>query len=187
MNMAKDKSAQEKLQEEMEQEEHEHHHNPTAAAMTNHIVANIATLHVKLHQYHWHVKGPHFFSLHEKFEELYNENEEWFDKIAERLVASGNKPFSTTEQFLKYTFLSEDAADKYLSAEEMVENLIEDYRSTRGVTMRSITMAQDEGDTVLEDILIGYKEHVDKTIWMLQAFLGKEALEDDDEMEDDDE
>ena len=63
--MSEDRTVQEKLQEETEQEEHEHHHNPTAAAMTNHIVANIATLHVKLHQYHWYVKGPHFFSLHE--------------------------------------------------------------------------------------------------------------------------
>ena len=53
--MSEDRTVQEKLQEETEQEEHEHHHNPTAAAMTNHIVANIATLHVKLNQYHWYV------------------------------------------------------------------------------------------------------------------------------------
>ena len=183
--MSEDKTVQEKLQEETEQEEHEHHHNPTAAAMTNHIVANIATLHVKLHQYHWYVKGPHFFSLHEKFEELYDENEEWFDQIAERLLASGNKPFSTTAQFQQYSFLKEDPADKYLSPETMVENLIDDYRTTRDVTMRAITMAQDEGDVVLEDTLISYKAYVDKILWMLQAFLGKEAYEGDDAMEED--
>ena len=67
----------------------------------------------------------------------------------------------------------------------MVENLIDEYRTTRDVTMRGITMAKDEGDVVLEDTLISYKAYVDKTLWMMQAFLGKEAYEDDDAMEED--
>ncbi|HVH95332.1 MAG TPA: ferritin-like domain-containing protein, partial [Bacillus sp. (in: firmicutes)] len=36
-------------------------------------VANWTVLYVKLHHYHWFVKGHHFFTLHEKFEELYDE------------------------------------------------------------------------------------------------------------------
>lgn len=36
-------------------------------------VANWNVLYVKLHNYHWYVTGPHFFTLHEKFEEFYNE------------------------------------------------------------------------------------------------------------------
>ncbi|MFZ1254120.1 MAG: DNA starvation/stationary phase protection protein, partial [Trichococcus flocculiformis] len=57
--------------------------------------------------------------------------------------------------------------------------------TTRDVTMRAITMAQDEGDVVLEDTLISYKAYVDKTLWMMQAFIGKEAYEYDDAMEED--
>lgn len=185
--MSQDKTPQEKWEEELKQEEHDHHHNPTAAAMTQHILASIHTLHVKLHQYHWYVKGPQFFVLHEKFEELYNDNEKWFDELAEKLLAAGAKPVSTTEQFLKYTFLTEDGADKYLTADKMVDNLVEDYRRVRDLTLRSITMSQEEDNFVLEDTLIAYKEFIDTTIWMLQAFLGKEALEDDDAFEDDDE
>lgn len=72
-----------------------------------------------------------YFSLHNKLEVLYNENEDWFDEIAERLLASGHKPASTTKEFEEYTMLSEDPADKYLKAEEMIERAVEDYRSTR--------------------------------------------------------
>lgn len=173
--MSTNKTPREKYEEELKQEADA----PTTATMTNHILANIHTLHVKLHQYHWYVKGPHFFALHEKFEELYDENEEWFDKLAEVLLANGYRPISTTEKFLEYSSLKEDGADKYLSAERMVENLVDDYRVTRDLTTRTIEMAGEAEAFVLEDTLIGYKEALDKNIWMLQAFLGKEPHEDD--------
>ncbi|HAR1752390.1 TPA: DNA starvation/stationary phase protection protein, partial [Enterococcus faecium] len=37
----------------------------------------------------------------------------------------------------------------------------------------------------LEDTLIAFKNDLDKNIWMLQAFIGKEALEDDDAFDED--
>ncbi|MGH2233068.1 Dps family protein, partial [Enterococcus faecalis] len=43
----------------------------------------------------------------------------------------------------------------------------------------------DEGDDALEDTLIAFKNDLDKNIWMLQAFIGKEALEDDDALDED--
>ena len=182
--MANEKTPQERLQEEQEHKEHVHHTKINAAAIADHILGNIHTLHVKLHQYHWYVKGPHFFSLHNKIEELYNENEDWFDEIAERLLASGHKPASTTAEFEEYSMLSEDPANKYLNADKMVENIVDDFRSTRGLAIRAIRLTQDEGDDAFEDTLITYKDHLDETIWMLQAFIGKEALEDDDTVDD---
>jgi len=182
--MANEKTPQERLQEEQEHKEHVHHTKINAAAIADHILGNIHTLHVKLHQYHWYVKGPHFFSLHNKIEELYNENEDWFDEIAERLLASGHKPASTTAEFEEYSMLSEDPANKYLNADKMVENIVDDFRSTRELAIRAIRLTQDEGDDAFEDTLITYKDHLDETIWMLQAFIGKEALEDDDTVDD---
>ena len=98
---------------------------------------------------------------------------------------SGHKPASTTVEFEKYSMLSEDAVNKYAKAEDMVENIIEDFRSTRDLTIRAIRLAQDEGDDALEDTLIAFKNDLDKNIWMLQAFIGKEALEDDDALDED--
>lgn len=69
----------------------------------------------------------------------------------------------------------------------MVETVVEDFRSTRELTIRAIRLTQEEGDDAFEDTLIAYKDHLDENIWMLQAFLGKEALEDDDAFDEDDE
>jgi len=175
-----EKTPQERLKEEQDYKEYVHHTEINAAAITDHILGNIHTLHVKLHQYHWYVKGPHFYTLHETFEDLYDDNEEWFDRLAERLLASGFKPASTTKELEDYSMLSEDPADKYVSPEKMVANIVEDFRETRELTIRAIRLAQEEGDNPFEDELIAYKDHLDTNIWMLQAFLGKEALEDDD-------
>jgi len=184
--MSQEKTPEERLEDEQKHKDHVHHTEINSAAISDHILGNIHSLHVKLHQYHWYVKGSDFATLHEKFEELYHTNEDWFDTIAERLLASGHKPASTTKEFEEYSLISEDPADKYIPAEEMVENLVEDYRAARGLTFRAIRLAQEEEDFTLEDTLIAYKEHIDQTIWMLQAFLGKEALEDDDDFEEDD-
>lgn len=182
----KDKTPQERLKEEQAYKEHVHHTQINAAAISDHLLGNMHTLHVKLHQYHWYVKGPHFFTLHELFEELYDENEKWFDRVAERLLSSGFKPASTTKELVEYSMLTENSADKYLKAEDMVANIIDDFRETRELTIRAIRLTQEEEDYAFEDTLIAYKDFLDTKIWMLQAFIGKEALEDDDYHEEDD-
>ena len=133
---------QEKLAAEKAYKEHIHHTKINAVAVTDHILANIHTLHVKLHQYHWYVKGTNFYPLHSVFENLYNENETWFDKIAERLLASGFKPASTTTEFQEFTIISEDPSEKYYSAEEMVIQLVEDFRTNREFTVRAMRLAK---------------------------------------------
>src|SRR5699024_5080211 len=123
---------------------------------------------------------PHFFTLHEKFEELYDDNEKWFDRLAEQLLASGYKPASTTKELTEFSMLSEDPADKYIKAEEMVDNIINNFRETSKLTIRAIHLAAEAENVVFEDTIIEFKDNLDTKIWMLQAFLGKEALEDDD-------
>lgn len=157
------------------------HHHATAAFMVNHLVANLGMLHVKLHQYHWHVQGPHFFTLHTKFEELYNEASQYFDMFAERLISTGEKPYSTLEEFIEHSFIDENVYDEKITAEKMVANIVEDYRTIRDVTLKGIQLASQEEDHVTEDMLIGYKENIDSNIWALQAYLGKDAREGEEE------
>ncbi|UJL46694.1 DNA starvation/stationary phase protection protein [Virgibacillus sp. NKC19-16] len=159
---------------------HEDHH-ATAAFMTNHIVANLGVLNIKLHQYHWHIQGPHFFTLHAKFEELYNEVNQYFDAFAERLIALGQNPYSTLEEFLEHTFIHEKTYDKKIAADKMVENLVTDYRTIQDVAIKAIELAGKEEDAVTEDLLIDYKDSIDSTIWMLQAYLGKDAQDGEEE------
>lgn len=170
-----------------EHENHQHeghendHHHATTVFLVNHIIANLGVLNVKLHQYHWNVKGPNFFTLHKKFEEMYNEANQYFDEFAERLTAVAEKPYATLSEYLEHAFITEEPYDEKITAEAMVETLADDYRTIRNVTIKALQLAVKEEDRVTEEMLVNYKSRLDKTIWMLQAFLGKDALEDEEE------
>src|SRR5699024_2609058 len=97
------------------------------ATKVNELEANQGTFFVKLHQYHWYVKGPHFFTLHEKIEEYYNKTHDDNDAFAERLISNGEKPYSTLSEFLKHSTIKEAPYTKKLSAETMVSALVADY------------------------------------------------------------
>lgn len=142
-------------------------------AIVNKLVANLGVLYVKLHQYHWYVKGPQFYTLHEKFEDLYNEVSTNFDAFAERLLAVGAKPYSTLGEYLEHATIEESVDNRNLSSEEMVESLIADFQKIRELAHEGVEAADDIDDSVTEDMLIGYIEQIDITVWMLQAFLGK--------------
>ncbi len=137
-------------------------------AVLNKQVANWSVLYVKLHNYHWYVKGPHFFTLHEKFEELYNEAGETVDELAERLLAIKGQPVATMEEYLKLTSI--DEATKQISADEMVADLVRDYEKIADELKAGIDVCGSLEDDATEDMLIGLKESIEKHAWMLRAY-----------------
>ena len=89
-------------------------------------VANWTVMYTKLHHFHWYVKGHHFFSLHEKFEELYNEADAALDEIAERLLAIEGQPVSTLKGSLELASIKE--AETKAPADEMVKEVVSDFK-----------------------------------------------------------
>lgn len=150
-------------------EEHGHH-NPTSAAMTNHIIANQGILQIKLHQYHWYVKGPNFFSLHEKFEELYNEASVYIDDLAERILAIEGNPIATLKEALEWSQIEE--AEKNLSANQMVEQLSKDFTTVIAQLEEGIQLAEKLNDDMTGDMLLAMVTSLEKHNWMLKSFLG---------------
>ncbi|UYG97909.1 Dps family protein [Cytobacillus firmus] len=134
-------------------------------------IANWSVLYTKLHRYHWFVKGPLFFTLHEKFEELYNEAAEVVDEAAERLLAIGGSPGASLKEFLSITTLEESNGEK--KAEEMVTALASDYKHIKEQLITLAQLAEEQEDQVTADFAIGLMEKLDTHIWMLQAYLGE--------------
>ncbi|NPC94122.1 DNA starvation/stationary phase protection protein [Bacillus sp. WMMC1349] len=145
--------------------------NFTLETTMNTNLSNWFILYTKLHRFHWYVKGPHFFTLHEKFEELYNHAAETADVIAERLLAIGGQPLATMQQFLEHGTISDCGTEK--TADDMVSSLISDYRKICKETQDSIKLAEEKSDHATADILIGLTEEIDKQVWMLSSFLGE--------------
>jgi starvation-inducible DNA-binding protein len=132
--------------------------------------ANWTVLGVKLHHYHWYVSGSQFFTLHAKFEELYNEAAGYVDELAERLLAIGGQPASTMKQYLALTSLQEGRGGE--DAKEMVRQLIKDFTTVAGELKDAIAKAEEQSDQPTADLLIGIRTSIEKHSWMLNAYLG---------------
>lgn len=143
----------------------------------NTIVASQGLMYIKLHQLHWYVKGPHFFALHEKFEELYDQMTEDLDEVAERLLAIGGEPYSTLEEYMQHSVIKESSDYKTMSEKEMVQEAVKDYRRLGEELEKGIRLTEEAEDDPSNDMLIAIKNESEKQVWMLQAFLGNEATE----------
>jgi starvation-inducible DNA-binding protein len=132
-------------------------------------VANWTVLYVKLHNYHWYVKGRHFFTLHEKFEELYNEAAVYIDDLAERILALKGKPVATMKECLEISSIKE--ATGIEKEEDMVKTISEDFSKMLGELQDAIHLAEEADDEGTADMLISIKKSLKKHVWMFNAYL----------------
>ncbi|GLX66103.1 Dps family protein [Paenibacillus glycanilyticus] len=149
---------------------------PTKTAKTvqqhlNHQVANWNVLYVKLHNYHWYVKGPQFYTLHVKFQEFYEEAALHLDDIAERLLAVNGQPLARMSDYLKESTIREAHGKE--TAEQMVEQLISDFSMVIEELKEGMEDADEAGDETTSDMLLAIHKSLEKHVWMLSAFNGK--------------
>lgn len=135
----------------------------------NGILADYHIYYQKLRNYHWNVKGVEFFALHKMFEELYDEVSERIDEIAERILSSGGKPVSTLKEYLEIASLKEDAGSP--DSKQMVKNIIGDLTAINASLRKAVEQANDAGDIGAANLLEGYADEQEKTLWMLNAFM----------------
>lgn len=134
-------------------------------------IANWTVLFVKLHNYHWFVKGSQFFTLHEKFELFYNEAATHIDELAERLLALEKRPVATLRECLEVASIKEASGSEH--AEEMVQTLVKDFSTIIGELKEGMQLAEAANDETTGDMLLSIHQGVEKHVWMLSAFLKK--------------
>ncbi len=144
--------------------------NKTLIEQLNDLVATWSVLYTKLHNYHWYVNGPSFFTLHAKFEELYNEVTLNLDEVAERILSKGGKPVATLTEHLEMSHIKEATGTE--STEEMVQTTITDFKTIMMYLKEAMEQAAQEGDDRTEDMLNAVVQSLEKHTWMLTAFLG---------------
>lgn len=133
----------------------------------NKLLANHAIHYQRLRNFHWNVKGPLFYTLHQTFEDLYTQSALNVDAIAERILALGERPYSTYSDFLKNADFDETSGQ--LKAEDMVRAIIKDLDTLLARENEYHKLAErDEATINLLDDLIDMQE---QDRWMLKAFL----------------
>lgn len=131
------------------------------------ILADTYALYLKTQNYHWHVKGSQFKSLHELFEAQYRELAEAVDLIAERLIILGHTAPATFKAFEQLKTISD--GDSSLNAKQMVMELANDHSSLVRDLNSALAVVQknnDEGTVAILADRIGSHE---KSRWMLNA------------------
>ena len=74
---------------------------PAMTDTLNALLADYQVHYQRMRNYHWNVRGPQFFQLHAKFEELYTGAALKVDELAERVLTLGARPYSTLAEALE--------------------------------------------------------------------------------------
>lgn len=138
----------------------------------NAYLANQEIMYIKLHNMHWNLRGNGFFTLHAKFEELYDQTAEIIDEVAERILAIGAAPVANLKEALEVTAVKE-LPNGPISSEEAIRILTIDVEYWIKDSKEILALADEAGDAVTADIFTGYVKEYEKLLWMLKAYAQK--------------
>lgn len=130
---------------------------------------SLQVLYANLRGFHWNVKGRAFFVLHAKFEELYDTVADQIDEVGERIVQLGHEAESRPSLLARTAEISEVAGLK--SADEMVQNVLEAYKTLMARERSISKQAADFGDEVTANLMGDLLESQEKLVWMLSVTL----------------
>jgi len=132
------------------------------------VLADSYTLYLKTQNFHWNVTGPSFQSLHNLFEEQYNDLFEANDEIAERIRTLGEAAPGSFEQFLGLKTIDEAPATPP-AANAMVQELAQDQDRIVATLTAALKEAQANDDEATIGLLVDRITTHEKNGWMLKS------------------
>jgi starvation-inducible DNA-binding protein len=141
--------------------------NSKTAQHLNILLADYAIFTQKARNYHWNVRGPHFFDLHAHFEALYTDAAVVVDDLAERVSRLAGRPASTYAEFIELAHLKEDKKEP--NADGMVKALLADMNHLQQHTLATLEVAEAEHDVATVTLLEDLAQRQEKSAWMLSA------------------
>jgi starvation-inducible DNA-binding protein len=139
-------------------------------AQLNDLLANYQIFYMNVRGFHWNIKGPKFFELHLKFEELYNDLLMKVDELAERVLTLGQTP---THAFSDYLQVSDIAEVKFGHDGETNIKIILNGLQILLVKQRALlSLSAQAGDEGTNALMSDYIREQEKLVWMYSSFLG---------------
>ncbi|SHJ69031.1 Dps family protein [Aquimarina spongiae] len=142
--------------------------NSNTISALNKLLADYHMHYQKLRNFHWNITGPHFFELHQKFEELYEDAKLKIDEIAERILTLRGKPISNFTDYLDTSNIKESNTN--LVDQEMVSAVLADYQVLLQQLKEVTAAAENSKDDGTLDITGTYIGDLEKSSWMLNAW-----------------
>jgi starvation-inducible DNA-binding protein len=136
-------------------------------------LADVIDLQLQMKQAHWNVKGPHFISLHELFDQIAESIGKYGDTLAERVVQLGGVAEGTVRVVGKRSTLK----DYPLTIGEGLAHVraVAAALATFGTEVRkSVPEAEKLEDPGTVDILTEISRGTDKWLWFVEAHIQTE-------------
>ena len=139
----------------------------------NDLLANYHIHYQKLRGCHWNIKGQNFFTLHIKFEELYNNAVITIDELAERVLTLGKPPISTFADYIKVSGIKEINTIG-LKDTAMVKAIIDDMAILISLEREIMSISEEAGDDGTNDMINKFMQFKEKNTWMLRSFINED-------------
>lgn len=144
------------------------------ADILNQSLAATLDLKTQTKQAHWNVKGMDFYQLHQLFDEMATELEEYVDLVAERITALGGTAMGTARIAAADSILPEYPYD-IVTGEEHVTALAERYAAYAKHLREAIDQTDNLGDADTADLYTEISRTIDMRLWFLEAHLVKKS------------
>lgn len=136
--------------------------------LMNQNLANLSVLNVKLHNYHWNVKGIHFKPIHEMTEAYYDYFIEQYDEVAERIVQLGGKPLATFKDYLDKATLKEESKNEF-DGKTVLIAVLSDFEILKEEFKKIAEAADELDDSTTVALAEDNIAWLEKEIWMIKA------------------
>lgn len=146
-------------------------HSKTIAEKLNILLANYSVFYQNTRGAHWNIKGEQFFTLHPKFEELYDSLVLKIDEIAERILTLGATPHHNYSDYLKLSTIKE--SQEVSDATKCVEEILAAFKTLITLQREILELAGETGDEATNSQMGDYITEQEKEVWMYNAYLGK--------------
>ncbi|WP_144283679.1 Dps family protein [Chryseobacterium echinoideorum] len=137
----------------------------------NVLLANYSVFYQNTRGSHWNIKGEQFFTLHPKFEELYNNLVLKIDEIAERILTLGDTPAHNYSDYLNVSTIKE--SKEVTDGNKSVEIILNSFKVVIELQRELLEMSEKAGDEGTNSQMSDYITEQEKEVWMYSSFLGK--------------
>ena len=141
------------------------------AEKLNVLLANYSIFYQNTRGAHWNIKGNDFFTLHLKFEELYDGLILKIDEIAERILTLGYHPHHNFSDYQKLSTIQE--SKEVSNGNKCILNILESFKTIIDIQRDLLEITDKARDEGTNAQMSGYITEQEKLVWMYNAYLGK--------------
>ena len=141
------------------------------AEKLNVLLANYSIFYQNTRGAHWNIKGNDFFTLHLKFEELYDGLVLKIDEIAERILTLGYHPHHNFSDYQKLSTIQE--SKEVSNGNKCILNILESFKTIIDIQRDLLEITDKARDEGTNAQMSGYITEQEKLVWMYNAYLSK--------------